>query len=52
LADFGFSSFAPVLEGHGGSEPTDIIRGFTDTYGKSVDKQWVMEAWLTFRRCT
>ncbi|KAL1793591.1 hypothetical protein ACET3X_008573 [Alternaria dauci] len=33
LADFGFSSFAPVIEGHGGSEPRDIVRGFTDTYG-------------------
>ncbi|KAG9195926.1 hypothetical protein G6011_01047 [Alternaria panax] len=33
LADFGFSSFAPHIEGHGGSEPTELIRGFTDTYG-------------------
>ncbi|CAN9388110.1 unnamed protein product [Alternaria alternata] len=33
LADFGFSSFAPVIEGHGGSEPKDVIRGFTDSYG-------------------
>lgn len=35
LADFGFSSFAPVIEGHDGSVPTELIRGFTDTYGKS-----------------
>lgn len=34
LADFGFSSFAPVVEGHDGSVPTELIRGFTDTYGK------------------
>lgn len=33
LADFGFSSFAPVVEGHDGSVPTELIRGFTDTYG-------------------
>ncbi|CAI9634656.1 unnamed protein product [Alternaria burnsii] len=33
LADFGFSSFAPVIEGSGGSEPKDVIRGFTDSYG-------------------
>lgn len=36
LADFGFSSFAPVIEGHGGSEPKDVIRGFSDTYGTST----------------
>ncbi|KAJ6191813.1 hypothetical protein J3E72DRAFT_389949 [Bipolaris maydis] len=33
LADFGFSSFAPVIEGHDSSVPTELIRGFTDTYG-------------------
>ncbi|CAN9212070.1 unnamed protein product [Alternaria alternata] len=32
LADFGFSSFVPVVEGHDGSEVRDIIKGFTDTY--------------------
>jgi serine/threonine protein kinase len=36
LADFGFSSFAPVVEGHDGSEPKDVPRGFTATYGKFV----------------
>ncbi|KAH6866648.1 hypothetical protein BKA58DRAFT_441646 [Alternaria rosae] len=33
LADFGFSSFAPVVEGHDGSEQTELIRGYTNTYG-------------------
>ena len=34
LADFGFSSFAPVIESHSGSEPTAFITGFTYTYGE------------------
>jgi hypothetical protein len=34
LADFGFSSFAPVVDGHEGSEPMELIRGTTKTYGK------------------
>jgi serine/threonine protein kinase len=33
LADFGFSRFAPVTERRDGSVPTELIRGFTDTYG-------------------
>ncbi|KAI4691252.1 uncharacterized protein J4E84_003543 [Alternaria hordeiaustralica] len=33
LSDFGFSSFAPVIEGQDSSEPTDVIRGYTNTYG-------------------
>jgi len=39
LADFGFSSFAPVVEGHEGSEPIELIRGFTDSYGKFTSWQ-------------
>ncbi|KAF1942093.1 hypothetical protein EJ02DRAFT_454596 [Clathrospora elynae] len=33
LADFGFSSFTLVAKRQDGSVPTELIRGFTDTYG-------------------
>lgn len=33
LADFGFSRFAPVVKGSDGTLPTEVITGFTDTYG-------------------
>jgi serine/threonine protein kinase len=34
LADFGFSRFAPVAARRDGTVPTELIRGFTDTYGE------------------
>ncbi|KAF2031395.1 hypothetical protein EK21DRAFT_88108 [Setomelanomma holmii] len=33
LADFGYSRFAPVARTSNGSVPTELINGFTDTYG-------------------
>lgn len=33
LADFGYSRFAPVAQNNNGSVPTELIQGFTDTYG-------------------
>ncbi|KAH7390460.1 hypothetical protein BKA66DRAFT_568405 [Pyrenochaeta sp. MPI-SDFR-AT-0127] len=33
LADFGFSRFTPAAKSSSGAAPTEIITGFTDTYG-------------------
>ena len=33
LADFGYSRFAPAARMKNGNVPTELIHGFTDTYG-------------------
>lgn len=43
LADFGFSRFAPVTQRNDGSVPTELIQGFTDTYGTKASRLCLLQ---------
>lgn len=52
LADFGYSRFAPAAQMKNGSVPTELIQGFTDTYGPFLVMPLSHDTSLTVIRST